>query len=316
VIVIIVIKNFRIGIQKGERRKSTETRMCDERAVRGGPNQGGKGEEREKRRTAIRLKHLCGRRQKASGAGTRAIVSRVASRGQSASDRFSLARGPAATGRKRSPRPLRFASPRLASPRFASPSPLPIGSRQHLAYTEVHTATYTYACIHARNRNANVRTHVTTRIERSASRKRRLYSPPRYLAASTPRPSHRPYLHPPELAESAAIFYFREHILHCDVERSRQVARRRPTRFGRLRRESVGARRRWWDEASCVVGIADEERRPTPRERARWCYQEGSGLRSVLRNLFASRCREFIWSCGAINRTERRNDEVTRDLWY
>ena len=167
---------------------------------------------------------------------------------------------------------LRFASPRLASPRFASlrllrcPSVAGSISRTQ-KYTQPHTRTH--ACIHARNRNANVRTHVTTRIERSASRKRRLYSPPRYLAASTPRPSHRPYLHPPELAESAAIFYFREHILHCDVERSRQVARRRPTRFGRLRRESVGARRRWWDEASCVVGIADEERRPTPRERAR-----------------------------------------------
>jgi len=46
------------------------------------------------------------------------------------------------------------------------------------------------------------------------------YSPPQYFVTSTSRPNHRPYLHPRRsVAESAAIFYTREHILHCDVGR-------------------------------------------------------------------------------------------------
>lgn len=65
----------------------------------------------------------------------------------------------------------------------------------------------------------------------------RVYSPPTNLAINTPKPIHRPYLHPrrPGVAESAAIFYTREHILHCDVGQSASAAERRPLDFVRLR---------------------------------------------------------------------------------
>jgi len=62
--------------------------------------------------------------------------------------------------------------------------------------------------------------HAGSRIGRNRACTGSEYSPPQYLVTSTRRPNHRPYLHPRRsVAESAAIFYTREHILHCDVGR-------------------------------------------------------------------------------------------------
>lgn len=119
--------------------------------------------------------------------------------------------------------------------------------------TQAHGITRTYT--QARERTAR-HSHAGRGLHMA-----RQYSPPKNLAISTPRLIHRPYLHPRRsvVAESAAIFYTREHILHCDVGRfaSRCKAQAAPAsavsvaaRWGRRRdggaalRASSAARRR------------------------------------------------------------------------
>jgi len=95
----------------------------------------------------------------------------------------------------------------------AATDAFPASSRSGASHTLEHPRTGARTRVHGEKSVYAVRT---------ARRTGRTYSPPRHLAANTPKPSHRPYLHPRRSleAESPAIFYTREHILHCDVKRS------------------------------------------------------------------------------------------------
>lgn len=107
------------------------------------------------------------------------------------------------------------------------------------------------------------------------------YSPLRYLVTNTARPNHRPYLHPRRsVAESAAIFYTRQHILHCDVGRSATRCKAQAARAS-----AVSADVPWRGivvtRASSV--LVSENGRSAARERARRSAREGR-LRFVSRN--------------------------------
>lgn len=119
--------------------------------------------------------------------------------------------------------------------------------RQHHA-----RRTRTYVCVRACVRPRTYCTRrMTDRDDRTCTVRK--YSPQKYFAANTARPSHRPYLHPHRsVAESAAIFYTREHILHCDVGAPRRSAGRRLSHFGRFRRR-MGSH-------SCIFGPRERDR--------------------------------------------------------
>lgn len=112
-----------------------------------------------------------------------------------------------------------------ARSRFSASSPHPIDADGPAATGRIPRI-FAIGSI-ARTRGIHVRAYTgkgacNVRVQRTARRTGRPYSPPRHLAANTPKPSHRPYLHPRRSleAEIPAIFYTREHILHCDVKRS------------------------------------------------------------------------------------------------
>lgn len=126
---------------------------------------------------------------------------------------------------------------------------------------------------------------------------RRLYSPPRHLAANTPKPSHKPYLHPCRSleAECPAIFYTRQHILHCDVKRSAssRKAQAIPASAVSVLNRLVGTLLRRWDVVSCIFGSAKRRVDPATWERARWWrrWDEDSQVCTKKRG----KNRVFIW---------------------
>jgi len=154
---------------------------------------------------------------------------------------------------------------RRTARRNAWPNPHSIDSLSRARFSALRRRRQHHARDGARMHDARMhaRVHASPRWSRIAeiarARHPREYSPPQYFVTSTSRPSHRPYLHPRRsVAESAAIFYTREHILHCDVGRFASLRKAQAARASAILVEVA------WegDKSSWVFDSCEREGRP------------------------------------------------------